>query len=108
MFSSAVMFADAFRDYSVGTIIGYETGGTPSHYGYPRTFELKNSRIDFGVSRTHFNAPKPRPGDDQHGVLPDIAVNRELLIPYRAEADPVLAFTLAHIRKNRENPRHPD
>ena len=105
VFSSAVMFADAFRDYNVGTIVGYETGGTPSHYGYPRTFELKNSGIDFGVSRTHFNAPKPRPGDDQHGVLPAVAVNRELLVPYRAEADPVLAFTLAHIRKNRENPR---
>ena len=63
VFSSAVMFADAFRDYNVGTIVGYETGGTPSHYGYPRTFELKNSGIDFGVSRTHFNAP--RPGDAQ-------------------------------------------
>jgi hypothetical protein len=88
VFSSAVMFADAFRDYNVGTIVGYETGGTPSHYGYPRTFELKNSGIDFGVSRTHFNAPKPRPGDDQHGVLPAVAVNRELLVPYRAEADP--------------------
>ena len=54
---------------------------------------------------THFDAPKPRPGDDQHGMLPDIAVNRELLIPYQAEADPVLAFALAHIRKSRENPR---
>jgi C-terminal processing protease CtpA/Prc len=89
VFSSAVMFADAFRDYNVGTIVGYETGGTPSHYGYPRTFELKNSGIDFGVSRTPFNAPKPRPGDDQHGVLPDVAVDRELLLaftPWRTSA----------------------
>jgi len=108
VFSSAVMFADAFRDYNAGTIIGYETGGTPSHYGYPRTFRLKNSGIDFGVSRTHFNAPKPTPGDDQHGVLPDVAVNRELLVPYMREADPVLAFTLAHIRQNRENRRRPN
>jgi hypothetical protein len=38
-------------------------------------------------------------------VLPAVAVNRELLVPYMTEADPVLAFTLAHIRKNRENPR---
>jgi hypothetical protein len=105
VFSSAVMFADAFRDYNVGTIVGYETGGTPSHYGQPQSFTLKNSGIAFGVSSKHFNAPKPRPGDDEHGVLPDVAVNRELLVPYRTEADPVLAFALAHIRQSRERPR---
>ena len=99
VFSSAVMFADAFRDYRAGTLIGYETGGTPSHYGYPRSFRLKNSGIELGVSRTHFNAPKPRPGDDRHGVLPDVPVTRELLVPYQGEADPVLSFTLAYIRK---------
>jgi C-terminal processing protease CtpA/Prc len=104
VFSSAVMFADAFRDYRVGTAVGYETGGTPSHYGYPRSFALKNSGIDFGVSSKHFNAPKPRPGDDEHGVLPDVAVNRELLVPFRKETDPMLAFALAYIRKSRENP----
>src|ERR1039457_2928796 len=62
VFSSAVMFADAFRDYNVGTIVGYETGGTPSHYGYPRTFELKNSGIDSGVSRTPFQRAQAQPG----------------------------------------------
>jgi C-terminal processing protease CtpA/Prc len=105
VFSSAVIFADAFRDCKVGTIVGYETGGTPSHYGQPRAFTLENSGIAFGVSSKHFNAPKPRPGDADHGVLPDVAVNRELLVPFRKEADPVLAFTLAHIRENRKNPR---
>jgi C-terminal processing protease CtpA/Prc len=105
VFSSAVIFADAFRDYSVGTIVGCETGGTPSHYGDPRSFTLKNSGIDFGVSNTHFNAPKPRPGDDEHGVLPDVAATSELLVPYQSDADPVRAFTLAHIRKSRANPR---
>jgi hypothetical protein len=39
----------------------------------PRSFELKHSGIASGVSRTHFNAPRPRPGDDEHGVLPDVA-----------------------------------
>ena len=65
VFSSAVMFADAFRDYNVGTIVGYETGGTPSHYGYPRSFTLKNSGIDFGVSRVAGSVPgrsRPCPG----------------------------------------------
>jgi hypothetical protein len=38
-------------------------------------------------------------------VLPDVAVNRGLLVPYQTEADPVLAFALAHIRQSRENPR---
>jgi len=99
VFSSAVMFAGAFRDYKVGTLVGYESGGTPSHYGYPRNFTLKNSGIAFRVSRTHFQSATPRPDDDRHGVLPDIPITRELLAPYQSEPDPALAFTLAAIRK---------
>jgi hypothetical protein len=64
---------------------------------------LQNIGIDFGVSRTHFNAPKPRPDDDEHGVLRDVAATRELLIPYQSKADPVPAIALAHIRQNRAN-----
>jgi hypothetical protein len=72
----------------VGTIIGYETGGTPSHYGSPKSFRLKNSGIDFIVSTRYLTPMKALPGDDERGVLPDIAVNRELLIPYKDEPDP--------------------
>ena len=104
VFSSAVILADEFRDFKVGTIVGYETGGVPTHFGYPRNFSLPNSGIGFGVSRTWFKAPKPRPGDDVHGVLPDVPVSRDVLAPYRGEADPVLAFTLAYIRAARASP----
>jgi C-terminal processing protease CtpA/Prc len=100
-FSSAVIFADTFRDRQVGTLIGYETGGTPTHFGFPQTFSLKKSGIRFICSRRSFRALKPRPGDAEHGVIPDIAVTRDLLRPYRRESDPVLAFAVVRIRERR-------
>lgn len=100
-FSSASMFAAAFRDYGIGTILGYETGGVPVSFGELYVFYLKNSGIPCGCSwKQSFNA-KPRPGDDEHGILPDIPMTSELLRPYQDEDDPVLAFTLDHIKKTR-------
>lgn len=103
-FSSASMFAAAFRDYSVGTILGYETGGVPSHFGEMYPFELENSGILCGVSYKQFLNPKPRPGDDEHGVIPDVPMSDKLLRAYQKEDDPVLAFTLDHIKKTRRSP----
>lgn len=93
-----------FRDYRAGMIVGYETGGVPICYGESIGFHLKNSRIEFTVSDKMFWPSEPRPGDDEHGVLPDVPLNAELLEPYRSDPDPVLAFTLAYLRNARENP----
>jgi hypothetical protein len=83
-----------FRDYAVGKIVGYETGGLPTSFGDIFNFTLHHSGIPVGVSHKLFRGPKPRPGDDEHGVLPDVPLNRDLLAPYRSEADPVLAYML--------------
>ena len=100
-FSSATEFATMFRDYKVGKSLGYETGGVPICFGDTLPFTLKSSGIRFGVSHKQFFPPKPKPGDDEHGMRPDIPMSAELLAPYRKEADPVLTFTVAYIRKAR-------
>jgi hypothetical protein len=100
-FSSATDFAAMFRDYSVGKMIGYETGGIPTCFGDQYGFSLKNSGIECGVSWKQFFGPKPRPGDDEHGVIPDVPMTDKLLKAYQKEDDPVLAYTLDYIKKSR-------
>ena len=100
-FSSAAGFAAMFRDYSVGTIIGYETGGLPVCFGDMYPTRLANSGIYCGVSWKQFFGPKPRPGDDEHGVIPDVPMTAELLRAYQDEDDPVLAYTLDYVKKTR-------
>ncbi len=96
-FSSASDFAAMFRDYSIGEIIGYETGGLPTSFGDVMTLRLDHSRISYGVSHKQFFGPRPRPGDDQHGLFPDVPMTEGALAPFRDADDPVLAFTLARI-----------
>ena len=100
------MLAAMFRDYKLGTILGQETGGIPTMFSAPDSFTLKNSRIEGRVSCSQYNAARPKPGDDRHGVLPDIPLDAASLAPYRGEADPVLEFTQAYIRKRQANQAH--
>jgi hypothetical protein len=97
-YSMATDFAAMFRDYKVGTILGYETGGLPIMFGGPHYFTLRNSRIPCSVAWTQNFPPKPWPGDDEHGVLPDVPLSLEKLAGFRAEPDPVLAFTLRYLK----------
>jgi C-terminal processing protease CtpA/Prc len=99
-FSAACMFTGAFRDYSMGKIIGYETGEPAIGYGNFLQFSLKNSNIPYVVSSIQFFPPKPRPGDEEHGIVPDIVVNEKLLAPFAKESDPMLAFALSRIRES--------
>lgn len=103
-FSSASGFAAMFRDYRVGTILGSETGGLPVCFGDMIGFTLEHSGIRCGVSCKQFFGPKPRPGDDEHGVLPDIPASRKPLQAYQGETDPVLAFTIHQIAQTRGKP----
>lgn len=100
-FSSGTMFTATCRDYNVGKIIGYETGGVPISFGDVYPFELNNSHISCSVSWKQFFNAKPRPGDDEHGIIPDIPMNDKLLRPYQKEDDPALAYTLDYIKKTR-------
>lgn len=100
-FSSATDFAAMFRDYNVGTILGYETGGVPTSFGDMHMFTLRHSAIPCGVSFKRFYAPKPKPGDDVRGVQPDVPWNDALLKDFANERDPGLAFTLRYLRDHR-------
>ena len=97
-FSMASSFATMLRDYKVGTIIGYETGGMPITNGGPHRFTLKNSRIPCHVAWTQMLPPIALPGDDQNGVIPDVPLNDQKLADFRGEQDPALAFILRYIK----------
>ena len=99
-FSMAGEFAAMFRDYQAGTIIGYETGGLPDTFGGPHAFTLRHSRISCGVAWTEDRAPHPKPGDSDHGVIPDVPLNEDLLRDFARERDPVLAYTLQYIKSH--------
>ena len=93
------MFAAAFRDYQIGTIVGFETGGVPIHFGQAPTLKLAHSGISFQAPTAQYFPPKRRAGDDRQGVMPDLPMTEKLLAPYSGEADPVLAATLAKVAK---------
>jgi hypothetical protein len=97
-FSSAAMFAGAFRDYGLGTIVGLETGGVPAHFGQAPTMRLAHSGIGFQAPTAQYFPVKPRDGDDRRGVLPDIAITEKMWAAYGGELDPVLAAALAEVR----------
>lgn len=97
-FSSAADFAAMVRGYGVGTLVGYETGGFAASFGDVYMDELEHSGIPFGVSHKQFFAAVPSPGDDQHGVLPDVMLDDAKLAPYSRQTDPALAFALDLVR----------
>jgi hypothetical protein len=104
-FSTAGIFAAMFRDYSIGRIIGYETGGLAESFGDPVILKLQNTGIVFGVSCKRFFPPNPRPGDDEHGVMPDIQASDELLSAFKDSPDPLFSFAVSEVKKLRSTPR---
>ena len=94
VFSSATDFAAIIKDFHLGLIIGYETGGVPTSFGDVVGVTLPYSGIELAVSFKRFLAPVPEHGDDTHGVIPDIVATDVLLAKYRTAEDPVLALAL--------------
>lgn len=70
-FSSAMMLANAVKDYKLATLIGEETGGVPNAFGEVYMFDLPNTRLAMGVSSAFFVRSSGEAAD-QRGVLPDI------------------------------------
>ncbi len=93
-FSSAADFAATIRGYGLGTLVGYETGGFATSFGDVYSTELEHSEIPFGVSHKQFFAAVPVPGDDRHGVMPDVPLTDPILGKYSSQPDPALAFVL--------------
>lgn len=98
-YSSSNAFAAAFREYGLGKIIGYETGAPLVAFGNALKLSLRHSRIGYMVSAAAYSPRKPRPGDDRHGLLPDLPLNDEKLRPYNGS---VQAFVLDQVIKGRK------
>ncbi|MDT8286611.1 MAG: S41 family peptidase [Elusimicrobiales bacterium] len=97
-FSSAADFAVTFRDFKMGELIGEETGGIPNCFGEIAYMRLKNSGINYTVSKKRFYGPLNKPGDDKNGVRPDITLTEARLRPYKGS---VQAFVLDHLSRSR-------
>lgn len=71
-FSSATMLANVYKCYQMGTIVGQETGGSPSAYGDIIGFKLPNTNLDAYTSHKKFVDVCD---DGQvNGVIPDIEI----------------------------------
>ena len=97
-FSMATEFAAMVRAYRMGTLVRYETGGVPITFAGPHGFLLRNSKIPCGIAWLQVFPAKPQSGDDQHGVVPDVPLNDQMLAEYQNQKDSVLAFTLRYIQ----------
>lgn len=96
-FSSAADFAAVFKDFSLGTLVGEETGGLATSYGDVLPFIMPYSQLNFGVSHKYF--VRPAGFDDGKGVLPDYEV-KQTSADLKAGIDTVLKFTENLIEKN--------
>ncbi|RAJ80373.1 C-terminal processing protease CtpA/Prc [Chitinophaga dinghuensis] len=78
-YSSAADFAQCFKHYHRGMIIGEETGGLIKSYGDIVPVQLPHTRLDMTISSALYDNIGAEE-NDWHGVVPDIAVpaNRAL------------------------------
>lgn len=75
-FSSASLFANTFKEFGCGIVIGEETGGKQTHYGDIVYHTLPNSGLRMTISHKMFWAY----GADEkynHGTLPDVEVDAD-------------------------------
>jgi C-terminal processing protease CtpA/Prc len=71
-YSGAMMFASAIKDFSIGKVIGEETGNLATSYSDPISFTLPNSKINVCCSCKYFVRPSGK--DTCAGVIPDYIV----------------------------------
>ena len=75
-FSSASTFAQCFKHYKLGTIVGEETGGWIVAYGDKITTTLPISKLSLTISQKKFYTVGAT-DKDLHGIIPDIKVKSE-------------------------------
>ncbi|OGC64648.1 hypothetical protein A2326_00005 [candidate division WWE3 bacterium RIFOXYB2_FULL_41_6] len=88
-FSSATDFAQCFKYYKMGKIIGQETGGWIVCYGDIINGKLPNTRLLISISHKSFYCIGAKE-NDWHGVIPDIEI----------QSDKAMDYTLKLINKN--------
>ncbi len=101
-YSSASAFAAAFRDHKIGKILGYETGEPPIAFGNALKFSLPHSGIRYTVSACRYFPRKPLPGDDKHGIIPDIVLNDTLLRPYGGRVKDLVVDSIVKRRMQKD------
>lgn len=75
-FSSASTFAQCFKNYKMGTIIGEETGGWIVAYGDKITATLPVTKLQISISQKKFYTVGSS-DKDFHGIIPDIKIKSE-------------------------------
>ena len=80
-FSSAADFAQCFKYYKMGKIIGEETGGWLVCYGDNIYGSLPNSKLNFTISHKFFINVGANE-NDWHGVIPDITIPSAKALDY--------------------------
>jgi C-terminal processing protease CtpA/Prc len=80
-FSSAADFANCFKHYKMGTIIGEETGGWVDCYGDLIPATLPNTKLQMNISDKFFIAVGSD-GTGNHGVYPDVEVSSDQALDY--------------------------
>lgn len=80
-FSSAMNFAQAFKHYKIGKIIGEETGGWIVSYGDKIITKLPESNIPLSISTKQFYTVGTN-DKDFHGVKPDVKIKAENALKY--------------------------
>ena len=101
-FSTAADVAAVIKDFSLGTLIGEETGGMACSYGDTYLFRLPNSLLQVGISYKYFVRPSGK--ITRQGIRPDHQVT-QTAADEASGIDPVLEFTRALIARERPESR---
>ena len=96
-YSSAVMLADALREFGIGTLIGTATGGSPDGFGEICTVRLPETRLELDIATARFIGLSSA-SRDSTGVPPHRVVATDLASLLRDE-DPVLEAAVAWVDK---------
>jgi hypothetical protein len=83
-FSSAASFAQCFKFYKMGKIIGEETGGLLVCYGDVINATLPATKLNLSISHKMFYETGATE-NDFHGTIPDITVPSEKALDYTIE-----------------------
>ena len=75
-FSSASNFAQCFKHYKIGTVVGEETGGWIVAYGDKIATTLPISKLAITISQKKFYTVGATE-NDLHGIIPDVKVKSE-------------------------------
>ncbi|PWN70570.1 peptidase S41 [Chryseobacterium phosphatilyticum] len=96
-YSMAAVSAALIQDYKFGTIVGEETGDTPTLYASQFSFQLPETKINVKVPKGYII----RPDGDEHlkGVVPDIAITDHLLDDHDEIVEGLL-LRLNSVKKN--------